>query len=64
MTYDQLTEAQQERACIIWEGHYGCDESKWHDAIRDAVSDKETSRRRLRKGCIPQNTHGSFWRSS
>ena len=43
MTYTDLTEAQQERACIIWEGHYGCDESKWMDAIRDAVSGRETT---------------------
>jgi len=38
MTYTDLTEAQQERACIIWEGHYGCDESRWQDAVEDAAN--------------------------
>ena len=41
MTYAQLTEAQQERACIIWEGEYGCKESEWETAINDAQGKKE-----------------------
>ena len=32
MTYDQLTEAQQERACIIWEG---C-KCSWEEAVERA----------------------------
>jgi len=41
MTYAQLTEAQQERACIIWEGEYGCKESEWETAIYAAQGKKE-----------------------
>jgi len=37
MTYDQLTEAQQKRACIIWEGEYGADPDCWNDAVQDAL---------------------------
>lgn len=34
---EELVELAHERACIIHEGEYRCDPSRWDDARREAV---------------------------
>ena len=41
MNYTNLTEAQRERACIIWVEVYNRDEDRWEDAMKDAVRGKQ-----------------------